>query len=166
MRIIKTLINEQVSAAKGSLSESNADNVIEHCLEYLKRLDEYRKQLLGLKELPEIDLDAQTPFAQELVAQVRSAMRAAIEITVSETNRTRALLDSFTSISIYEAAATLNTFRYEGSNNWVAGNVGVRYSNGFASGFLPTVQALEVASQLRREAYELLQRGTSQALGQ
>lgn len=161
MRIIKLLINESVMQAKVSLNESSSDDVIERCHEYLARLEEYREQLFSLRALPEIDLRNQSTFAMEMVSQARAAVRAAIEITVSELNRTEALLSSFTSISIYEAAETLNAFRHDGSNNWEVEPSGVRFSNGFVSGWLPTEQAVEVAGQLRREAYALLNKASA-----
>jgi len=161
MQLIKVLINEDVTAAKGFVDDSGADNVIEHCLGYLKSLEEYRGQLLVLVNLPESAIKARSAFSREMVSQARAAIEAAVEITLSESKRIQALLSSFTSISIYEAADTLNTFRYEGSNNWEADPVGLKYSNGFNKGFIPTVEALEVASRLRREAYALLRRGTA-----
>jgi hypothetical protein len=158
---IRHLINEEVAAAKGSLSESSADDVVERCRAYLESLAEYREQLFRLSELPEIDDPLQTITAQKIVTQAKEAVRLAIEITVSETKRTEALLTSFTSTSIRDAAETLNTFHYDGSSNWEIGAGGLRFSNGFVSGFLPTGKALETASRLRREAYELLHRGIS-----
>jgi len=156
---IRHLINEEVAAAKGSLSESSADDVVHRCREYLESLAEYRAQLFRLSELPEIDDPLQTITAQKMVIQAKEAVSLAIEITVSETKRTQALLTSFTSTSILDAAETLNTFNYDGSTNWEASADGLRFSNGFVSGFLPTGKALETASRLRREAYVLLNRG-------
>jgi hypothetical protein len=161
MRIIKLLINESVMRAKVSLNESSSDDVIERCGEYLARLEEYREQLFSLRELPEIDLRDQSTFAMEMVSQARAAVRAAIEITVSELKRTEALLMSFTSISIYEAAETLNAFRHDGSNNWEVDPSGVRFSNGSIGGWLRPDQAVEIAGQLRRDAYALLNKATA-----
>ena len=160
------LINEQVTSAKTALTDATAADVIDRCREYLQTLSLYREELTALRGLPEIDGGDQTAFGMEIISQARAAVSAAIEITVSETKRTNALLNSFTTISIHEAAETFNTFRYEGSNNWEAGPKGLRFSNGFVKGSVPTAQALEKARSLRIEAYVLLNaRTSSEGLG-
>jgi hypothetical protein len=160
MQITKFLINEKVTFAKTALNNATVEDVIDRCLEHLKTLRDYRDQLLTIRESPEIDIRNQSSFALEVVTQSRASVREAIEMTVKETNHTNNLLRSFTSISIHEAAEIFNTMRYEGSDNWEVSPVGLRFSNGFVSGFTPTAQAIETASLFRREAYVLLHRQT------
>jgi hypothetical protein len=126
MTIINLLINEPLLKSELELNEATAENIDQLCRNYLKLLGEYRDQLHGLKGIPEIDLTQTSPLARELVGQARRAVRAAIETTVREHNRTDALLASFTSITAVQAAETFNALGYKGTKGWKASSAGVR----------------------------------------
>jgi hypothetical protein len=153
MKIINLLINESVLKAELSLERATSGNIVELCQNYLLLLTEYRDQLLELRGLPEINLQITTAFARELVQQSRNAVRKAVEITVRERNRTEALLNSFTTINVHDAAETFNRLRYLGAVNWETGPGGVRFSGDEEPVQMTVREAVEMAGRLRREAY-------------
>jgi len=153
MKIINLLINESVLKAELALEHAKSEDIIQLCRNYLALLTEYRDQLFGLRDIPELNLDLQSALARELIEQARRAVRAAIEITVREHNRTEALLKSFTTITKHDAAKTFNLFSYKGHTNWEAGSGGVQSSDGKEVEKMTVEEAVEIASRLRREAY-------------
>lgn len=153
MKIVNLLINENVLKAELALEGATSDEIVPFCRDYLALLTEYRDQLFGLRDIPELNLEQPSALARELMEQARRAVRAAVEITVREHNRTVALLDSFTKITVHEAADTFNLFSYRGHTNWKSGSGGVRSTKGDEIEQLNVLDAVETASRLRREAY-------------
>ena len=80
-------------------------------------------------------------------------MRTALEFTVREHNKTQSLLNSFTSISGYQATATFNKLKYKGFDSWEMQSSGVRLKGTNNDEFMTIQQAVEIAGALRREAY-------------
>jgi hypothetical protein len=158
MRFLDVFVNEDVLTAEVALRQSSSDSVVDDCKNYLSHLGAYRHDLRGLRCLSDDSLYVRSPLSRELISQARSAVRAVIEITIRETNRTEKLLEFFTSINVYQAAAVLNTCKYLGSSNWEASASGARYSNGFDTGQMSVAQAVSTASRLRREAYVVINR--------
>ena len=158
MRFLDVFVNEGVLSAEIALRQASSDSVVDECWNYLSHLTAYRHDLRGLRFLSDDALYSRSTLSRELVSQARSAVRAVIEITVRETNRTEKLLESFTAINVHQAAAILNTCKYLGSANWESGAAGVRFSNGFETGQLSVDEAVRTASRLRREAYVVIHR--------
>jgi hypothetical protein len=150
MTIINLLINESLLEAELALSKATSDNVVELCRNYIKLLTEYRDRLYELRGIPEINLAQTSLLGRELIEQARKAVRAAVEITVRERNRTESLLESFTSISGYEAAETFNQLKYKGFDNWELRGGGIRATGGEP---LRIEEAVDLAGGLRRAAY-------------
>jgi hypothetical protein len=132
--------------------------VVEECWNYLNQLNLYRQDLRGLRCLSDDALYVRSALSRELISQARSAVRAVIEITIRETNRTEKLLEFFTSINVFQAASVLNTCKYLGSGSWEAGAAGVRFSNGYDTGQMDVDKAVRTAARLRREAYVVINR--------
>lgn len=152
MLIIELLVNENLIKAEFALNEANSGDIVELCRAYLQILTEYRDELYKLRGLPQTTLP-QSSLARELVEQVRRSIRASIEITTRERNKTESLLKSFISISGYEAVETFNRLHYRGFDNWElkANSINSYNDNGFDQIAMP--EAIETASLLRREAY-------------
>jgi len=153
MLIIEMLVNENLINAEADLNRANSGNIAELCREYLRILTEYRAELYKFREIPEINLEQRSALARELVDQVRKAIRSAIEITTRERNQTELLLDSFTSISGYEAVNTFNRIKYKGFDNWELKANAVYSQNNGSFEQIPMQEAIETASLLRRESY-------------
>jgi hypothetical protein len=158
MKFLDVFVNEGVLASEIALRDASSDTVIEECRNYIQHLKSYRLDLRELRCLSDDALFSRSALSRELLYQARSAVRAIIEITVRETNRAEKLLDLLTSISVHEAAAILNVCRYLGSNNWEANSGGVRFVNGFDTGQMSVDTAVTTASQLRRDAYVVINR--------
>ncbi|HEY8560363.1 MAG TPA: hypothetical protein VIL74_08290 [Pyrinomonadaceae bacterium] len=153
MLIIEMLVNENLIKAEAALNRANSGNIVELCREYLQILTLYRAELYKLREIPEINLEQPSALARELVDQVRRTIRTAIEITTRERNRTELLLDSFITISGYDAVNTFNRLKHKGFDNWElkANALYSRNNGGFEQIAMP--EAIEAASLLRRESY-------------
>jgi len=153
MKIIDLIINEDIVEAELAFAMATSTDIIELCQNYLLCLNRYRDQLLGLKEIPEIQLREPSSFNRELTDQARKAVRAAME----EMNRKRtyfdALLASFVQISGYDAAKTLNALRFKGFDSWESYSGGVRLKYNRDDRGLTMDEAVKAASLLRREAY-------------
>jgi hypothetical protein len=156
MQFIDLFVNERVLTAETALKQAASDDVIAKCRDYLEALSQFRKDLRELRVLSGLSNDYRTSLESELVAQARAAVLGVIETTVRETNRTETLLGFFTSISVHQAAKILNVCKHMGSSNWEAGSTGVRYLNGIESGMMSVEKAVQVAGQLRREAYVVI----------
>jgi hypothetical protein len=147
------LINEKLLKAELALEQASSDNIIELCRNYLQLLGSYRDELYELRNLPEINFKQQSTLGRELIEQSRKALRAALEITVRERNRTQSLLDSFTTITGYQASETFNRLKYKGFNTWEVRSGGIRSKNTDNDEFLTISEAVETAGELRRQAY-------------
>ena len=151
MKIMNLLINEDLVNAELALEKAGADDVIELGKTYLEKLKEYREQLHQLKGIPEINIAEQSKLGRELIEQSRKAIRSAIEVTTNERNRVESLMDSFTLINGWDAAATLNRLKHKSSTDWELAGSEVRIAN--ADERMSIAVAVETASRLRREAY-------------
>lgn len=156
MLIVKLLVNENLLNAESALNQANSENIIKLCQNYLLLLTEYRDELSKLRASAEINFQQSSPLARELTEQVRKAIRSAIEITTRERNQTESLLNSFTTISGYQAVDTFNQLKFKGSDNWKLYSGGV-CRNGNAENdeneMMPIREAVDMAGSLRREAY-------------
>lgn len=153
MKIINLPVNENLLQAKAALAQAASENIVELSRNYLLALDAYRDELYRLSKMPEINLSYGSAFGRELIEQSRNSVRAAIELTVRERNKTQALLDSLTVITGYQAAETFNQLKYKGFDDWEMRAGGVR-SKDLSGGEQMTVQqAVETAGRLRREFY-------------
>lgn len=151
MKIINLLINEDVLKAEIAFEQAVSDNIIELGRAYLALLHEYREQLHKLGELPEINLAQQSKLGRELVEQSRKAVRAAIEVTTSERNRVESLIEMFTLINGWDAAATFNRLKHKDSTAWELRGSEVRIT-GNGEG-MKVEEAVLTAGLLRRQAY-------------
>lgn len=144
--------NEKLLDAEHSLKKATCDNIIELCEKYLQQLNDYREELYKFRGTPEIDL-YESSLSRELVEQTRKAIRTALETTTRERNETESLLQSFTSISGYEAVKTFNRLEYKGFTEWELRANEVRLKTDTNNERMTIAEAVAAASLLRREAY-------------
>ena len=147
------LFNENLINAESDLTRANSGDIIELCRKYLQILAEYREELYKLRGSPQINLQQSSLLAREMVEQVRRAIRSSVELTTLKRNQIEQLLESFTSISGYDAVKTFNRLKYRGFDNWElkANSINSQNNGGFEQIAMP--EAIETASLLRREAY-------------
>lgn len=153
MLIRELLVNENLIKAEYKLKQANSGNIIELCRDYISFLIEYRDELYKLRGTPEISLQQTSPPAREHTVQLRKEIRTALEKTTRERNQTESLLESFTSISGYEAVKTFNQLEYKGFADWELRANQVRLKNDTNNERLTVQEAVDTASQLRRDAY-------------
>lgn len=153
MQIIQLLINEELANAEFSFKQASSENIVERCKIYLQMLNRYRDDLDKLCDQPQIRMASYSPFTNELVAQTRNSVQTAVELTSRELHRIVALLDSFTSISGYEAVKTFNLLEYKGYTEWELRAGQVRLINDNNSESHSVEEAVEIAGGLRRTAY-------------
>lgn len=151
MKIVSLLINEELLKAELDLERATAGNVVELGNIYLELLKLYREELQKLGGIRELAFAQQTRLGRELIEQSRKAIRSAIEVTTSERNRVESLVDSFTLINVWDAAATFNKLKHKGSTEWEVAGSEVRISSNRERMSVP--DAVDTASELRREAY-------------
>lgn len=144
-------LEEKLQASKQALNTATTENLIEQCKQHLALLAEYRTQLYKLQDLPGVRQQSTPSLSVEVPD--REVIRAAIETTTLERNRTQVLLLSFTTVSGYEAVEILNQRSYEGHDNWELRASGVRCHGGDNSDLMTIQEAVELASLLRREDY-------------
>ncbi|HSK72183.1 MAG TPA: hypothetical protein VK892_10840, partial [Pyrinomonadaceae bacterium] len=147
MLITELLVNEDLLRAEYNLNQADSSNIIELCRNYLSLLTEYRNELYKLRGTEEINLQQASALGRELTEQVRKAIRTAVEITTRERNQTESLLESFTSISGYEAVNTFNQLEYKGFADWELRANEVRLKNDTNNERLTVQEAVETASQ-------------------
>lgn len=150
MKIAQLLINEDVANTERRLAGATSEDIIEILRENLKVLAAYRKLLVGLRGIPELNLNLESKLGRGLVEESRLAVLDAVKTTIAQQNLAEALLDSFLLINGYEAADTFNRVFYLGSYYWEkkGGNVCAPDRED-----LCIASAAEKAGQLRREAY-------------
>ena len=118
MRIIKLLINEDVTNGERRLQEATSENVIEILRENLVFLAGYRKLLVNLHGIPELNFNSQTGLGRGLIEETRAAVLEAVKSTIEKQNLTEALLDSFLLINGDDAVDTFNLLFYMDSGDW------------------------------------------------
>jgi hypothetical protein len=146
-------VNQNLLNAERALKKATCDDIVELCEKYLQLLGEYRDELYKFRGAPEINLQQSSPAAREPVEQKRNAIRAQLESITRERNETEALLQSFTSISGYEAVQTFNRLEYKGFISWELRANEVRPQNDDNNERMTIQQAVDTASLLRRRAY-------------
>jgi len=153
MLIIELLVNENLIKAEFALSQANSSNIVELCRDYLQILTQCREGLYKLRGIPEINPQQPSKIGRELTDQVRKAIRSAVEIITRERNQTELMLESFTSISGYEATNTFNRLKYKGFDNWKLGANSVCSQKSGKIEKITILEAVDTASLLRREEY-------------
>ena len=151
MKIIDFPINKPLQQANEDMKNGTPDNVLEHAQFYLHLLDEHMAGLRKLKWHPEADGPARSNMEAELTQQIRTAIKCEIEGITSERNRIEALIESFTMVSGWSAAETLNSNNFKNACDWESFGSGVRsIANGAE---LSIADAVDEAKRLRREGF-------------
>jgi hypothetical protein len=145
-------LEEKLRKARLVLDAAAVENIIPLCQQYLMVLAEYRAQLYRLPDTLELNPKSSASSSRAEIDSAGKAVRAAIEHTTQERNRTEMLLRSFTALSGYEAVTTINSVKYQGRDTWElkAGGVGCIDNPGKR---MSVQEAVETACLLRREAY-------------
>ena len=105
------------------------------------------------RETSGIHQQSASSSSPEDVGDTRKAIRAAIENTTQERNRTEILLLSFTTVSGYEAVEIFNRRKYKGHDDWELRASGVKFSGGTGRDLMTVQEAVDTASLLRREEH-------------
>jgi hypothetical protein len=151
--MIHPQLEEKLDHARRTLKAATRENIVELCKRYLALLAEYRSQLYDLKGTFEVNQPPESALSPENTVNAKASIRAAIENTTQERNRTEMLLLSFTTVSGYEAVQVFNRRHYEGHDDWVLKAGGLR-SAGSSGGEVMTIQeAVDIAGMLRREEH-------------
>jgi hypothetical protein len=145
-------LDERLRLARLALDRATTETIIECCRQYLALLDSHRSELLKLPLTMELNSRNKSSLQPQEIKSNRKAIRTAIEHSTHERNRAGALLLSFTAVSGYEAAATLNRLKYNGHDTWELRAGGVRWGAG-ADERMTVRAAVEAATLLRREEY-------------
>ena len=144
-------LEERLHHASNALKRATSENVIELCKQYLVLLAEYRSKLYELKGTSGIDQQSVSSSSRGDVSNTRKALRAAIENTTRERNRTEMLLLSFTTVSGYEAVEIFNRREYEGHDDWVLRASGLKSAGSSDDDVMTIEEAVNIASLIRRE---------------
>src|SRR5215218_8099441 len=110
-------LEDRLRRAARAFDGATTDNIVELCRQYLALLAEYRAELYKLPGTLGVNQRSGS-VEREDYADARREVRAAIEKTTRERNRTEALLLSFVSVSGYEAVETFNKQKYLGHDDW------------------------------------------------
>ena len=146
-------LENKLHQARHALKRATSENIIELCKQYLVLLDEYRRELYKLSGTSGISQWSQPSLSGEDIDKTRRVVRAAIENTTQERNRTATLLRSFIAVSGYEAVETLNRRKYKGHDDWELRAGGVKFSGGIDADRMTIQEAVATTSLLRREEY-------------
>lgn len=153
MLIIKLLVNEKLNNAEFSLNKAGSENVVEVCQQYLKLLTEYRDDLYKFRGTQEINPHPSSALLAELVEQTQKVIRTEEETIIQKSKQIESLLNSFITISGYEAVQTFNRLEYKGFNDWELRESEVRLKDDLNSLKFTVQEAIEIASELRRKAF-------------
>ena len=146
-------LENRLCRAAHAFDAATTDNIVELCRQYLALLAEYRAELYKLPGTLGINQRSGS-FLTEEIADIRKTVRAALEKTTRERNRTKALLLSFISVSGYEAVETFNRQKYLGHDDWELRAGGVsRFSRDMVVETMTVLEAVDLASLLRREEH-------------
>ena len=145
-------LEEKLHNTRRALEAANTENIIELCKKHLALLAEYRSHLYNLR--PRYNSNQRSvhvPSPEDV--NDRKVVRAAIENTTQERNRTEMLLFSLTTVSGYEAAKTFNRLKYMGHVDWELRASGIKFSGGTSRDLLRISEAVDIAALLRRDEY-------------
>ncbi len=109
-------VENRLRRALHAFDGATTDTIVELCKQYLALLAEYRAELYKFPGALGVNRWS-GPFLWEDIADIRKSIRAAIEKTTRERNRTEALVLSFVSVSGYEAVETFNRRKYKGHDD-------------------------------------------------
>ncbi|HEY8227326.1 MAG TPA: hypothetical protein VIG25_18790 [Pyrinomonadaceae bacterium] len=146
-------LEEKLQHSRCALKGATSENIIELCKQYLALLADYRSQLYKLQGTSGIHQQSLSFSSREDVSETRKVVRAAIENTTQERNRTELLLLSFTTVSGYEAVVVFNRLKYMGHVDWELRASGVKFSDGTDRDLLTIQEAVDIAGLLRREEH-------------
>lgn len=146
-------LEEKLQNTRRALERANSENIIELCKQHLALLAEYRSDLYKLRPTYSIDQRSVHVPSREDLNDTRKVVRAAIENTTQERNRTEMLLISLTTVSGYEAAKIFNRLNYLGHVDWELRASGVKFSGGSSRDLLTIHEAVNIAGLLRRDEY-------------
>src|SRR5688500_19008993 len=111
MKILGFPVNESLLQADHEMRNGTPEDVLGHAECYLRLLDEHMNALRKLK-LHGTTGSPSSREAQGLTDQIRSAVRCEIEGTTSERIRIATLIESFTLVTGWSAAGTLNQHNF------------------------------------------------------
>lgn len=151
MSIVRTLVNKQLIQAEADMRAGTPDDVVAHAESYFMLLEEHLVRLRDLKGIPRNGDAMQSPFARELVEQIRGAIRSAIEQATTERNRIESLISSFTMVSGWSAVETFNLLGFRGACDWELIGTHVRSISQGAD--MSVNEAVLDAKRLRHESY-------------
>lgn len=146
-------LEEKLQYAKRAVTVATSESIIDACKQYLALLAEYRNKLYELQVTRDIHQPSASSPSPEDVKNTRRNIRAAIEDTTKERNRTEMLLLSIITVSGYEAVEIFNSRQYAGHNDWELRASGVKFSGGSDDDLLTIQEAVNIAGLLRREEY-------------
>jgi len=146
-------LEEKLQNTRRALEAANSENIIELCKQHLALLAEYRSHIYKLRHTYSIDQPSVHGPSPEGLKDTRKVVRAAIENTTQERNRTEMLLLSLTTVSGYEAAKIFNRLKYMGHVDWEVRASGVKFSDGSSRDLLTIQEAVDIAGLLRRDEY-------------
>ena len=146
-------LEEKMHHARQVLTRATSENITELCKQYLALLAEYRSRLYELQGTAGIRQRSPSSSSSENNRDIRKTIRAAIETTTRERNRTEMLLLSFTTVSGYEAVEIFNRQKYEGHDDWELRSSGVKFRGGTDRDLMTIQEAVDSASLLRREEH-------------
>lgn len=141
---------EKLDSARRALNGATSKTIVELCKRYLVLLAEYRSQLYELGKF-DVGEHSTSSSTTEGNAADRKSIRAAIEKTTQERNRTELLLLSITTVSGYEAVEMLNRRKYDGHGDWELRASGVKSNSSSTQDLMTIQEAVDLASLLRRE---------------
>lgn len=146
-------LEEKLDHARLALRKATSENIIDLCKRYLAVLAQYRSELYKLRGTTGIDRRLAPSSSGEDAGTLRQPVRAAIENTTQERNRTEMLLLSFTTVSAYEAVDIFNRRRYEGRDDWVLRASGLKSAGKSVDEVMTIPEAVNIAGLLRREEH-------------
>ena len=144
-------LEKKLLASKLAVNRATRETIIAQCKAHLALLAEYRSRLYEL-EVPGVRQESASSALTE-EALDRKAIREAIETTTHERNRIQVLLLSFTTVSGYEAVEIFNKRKYQGHEDWELQSSGVKFRGADNNVLMTIREAVDVASQLRRDDY-------------
>ena len=151
MSTVRSLFNKKLIRAEADMRAGTPDEIVAQAQDYLFLLEEYVDRLRTLKGIPRVGDAGQSPFALELIEQIRGAVRSAIEHATSERNRIESLITSFTMVSGWSAVETFNMLGYRNACDWALVGTQVRAASQGAN--MNITDAVAEAKRLRREAF-------------